>query len=162
MTLRLAEAPDAAAIAALWNGMIAGTLATFTTELKTPEGIADLIAQRGEGFWVAEQAGVVVGFVTFGPFRSGPGYARTVEHSIVLSDAARGRGLGRALLTRGVQAAAAQGAHVMVAAVSSANPGAVRFHQRMGFAEVGRMPEVGFKAGRYLDLILLQKMLDPA
>jgi L-amino acid N-acyltransferase len=50
----------------------------------------------------------------------------------------------------------------MVAAVSSANPGAVAFHERLGFGQVGRMPEVGFKNGQYLDLILLQKMLNTA
>ena len=157
--IRPAVAQDAAAVAALWNGMIRDSLSTFTTEEKTPEEIAALIAARANAFWVAEGEGAVLGFVTYGSFRGGPGYAATVEHSIVLSEAAQGQGLGRDLMTQAIEAAAAQGRHTMVAAISSANPGAVTFHEKLGFAQVGRMPEVGRKHGQWLDLILMQKTL---
>ena len=160
MTLRAAEARDAAAVAALWNAMIRDSLATFTTVEKTAEDITALIDSRADAFFVAEQGGAVAGFVTFGAFRGGPGYAATVEHSIVLSPAARGEGLGRVLMARAEAAAAAQGRHVMVAAISSANPGAVSFHAALGFAQVGLMPEVGRKRDQWLDLILMQKVLD--
>jgi phosphinothricin acetyltransferase len=156
---RHAERRDAAAVAGLWNGMIRDSLSTFTTDEKTPEDITALIATRADAFWVAEDSGQVMGFVTYGSFRGGPGYGATVEHSIVLADAAQGQGLGRGLMTRAVEAAAAQGHHVMVAAISSANPGAVTFHKKLGFAQVGRMPEVGRKHGQWLDLILMQKTL---
>ena len=159
MTLRAAERSDAAAVAGLWNGMIRDSLATFTTEEKSADDIAALIDARAGAFWVAEVAGQLAGFVTFGSFRGGPGYAATVEHSIVLSDAAQGQGLGRGLMTRAMDGAAAQGHHVMVAAISSANPGAVAFHEKLGFAQVGRMPEVGRKRDQWLDLILMQKIL---
>ncbi|MEX3316034.1 N-acetyltransferase family protein [Sulfitobacter sp. PS-8MA] len=157
--IRPAVAQDAAAVAALWSGMIRDSLATFTTEEKTADDIALLIDARRGAFWVADVAGEVAGFVTFGSFRGGPGYAATVEHSIVLSDSARGQGLGRGLMTRAMGAAAAQGHHVMVAAISSANPGAVAFHEKLGFAQVGHMPEVGRKRDQWLDLILMQKIL---
>ena len=157
--IRLAERCDAAAVAGLWNGMIRDSLSTFTTDEKTPQDITALIATRAGAFWVAENAGKVLGFVTYGSFRGGPGYGATVEHSIVLSDAAQGQGLGRGLMTRAVEAAAGEGHHVMVAAISSANPGAVIFHKKLGFAQVGRMPEVGRKHGQWLDLILMQKTL---
>lgn len=157
--IRPAEPRDAVAVADLWNGMIRDSLSTFTTDEKTPEDITTLIATRAGAFWVAEDAGKVLGFVTYGSFRGGPGYGATVEHSIVLSDAAQGRGLGRGLMTRAEEAAAAQGHHVMVAAISSANPGAVIFHEKLGFAQAGRMPEVGRKHGQWLDLILMQKTL---
>lgn len=157
--IRRAERRDAAAVAGLWNGMIRDSLSTFTTDEKTPEDITALIATRAGAFWVAEDAGMVLGFVTYGSFRGGPGYGATVEHSIVLSDAAQGQGLGRGLMTRAEEAAAGQGHHVMVAAISSANPGAVNFHEKLGFAQVGRMPEVGRKHGQWLDLILMQKTL---
>jgi phosphinothricin acetyltransferase len=158
VTLRAAGAADAEAIAALWNAMIRDTLATFTTVEKSAQDVAALLTVR-PGFWVADD-GAVQGFVTYGAFRAGPGYAATVEHSIVLTPAARGRGLGRALMQTAIDHAAAQGHHVMVGAISGANPGAVAFHEKLGFTTVGRMPEVGRKAGLWLDLIWMQKLLD--
>ena len=158
MKVRPARAEDAAAIAGLWNAMIRDTLPTFTTQEKTVAEVAEMIALR-PGFWVLED-GAVEGFVTYGAFRAGPGYAATVEHSIVLAPAAQGRGGGRALLQTALEQAAAEGRHVMVAAISGANPGAVAFHERLGFRTVGRLPETGRKGGRWLDLILMQKMLE--
>ena len=58
-------------------------------------------------------------------------------------------------------AARAEGVHVLIAGISSANPGAIVFHTALGFAEVGRMPEVGRKQGQWLDLVLMQKILSP-
>lgn len=160
MKLRAAEPSDAEAVAALWNVMIRDTLATFTSEEKTPQSIQKLISERAGAFWVADGDGVL-GFVTYGPFRTGPGYAATVEHTIILDAAARGNGLGRALMHTAMGAAHAQGHHVMVAGISAANPQAVAFHASLGFEQTGVMPEVGRKAGQWLDLIFMQKMLSP-
>ncbi|WP_443068908.1 GNAT family N-acetyltransferase, partial [Sulfitobacter sp. HI0076] len=88
--IRPAGRRDAAAVADLWNGMIRDSLSTFTTDEKTPQDITALIATRADAFWVAEDAGQIMGFVTYGSFRGGPGYGATVEHSIVLSDAVQG------------------------------------------------------------------------
>ncbi|MBD3662703.1 GNAT family N-acetyltransferase [Sulfitobacter aestuariivivens] len=158
MTIRPAVTGDAACICSLWNAMIRDTLATFTTEQKTPEEIADLIAQRHDAFWVVG-ADKITGFVTYGAFRSGPGYLATVEHTIILSPKAQGQGTGRALMERAQITATAQGKHIMVAGISSANPDAVAFHEKIGFTQTARMPEVGRKAGQWLDLILMQKTL---
>ncbi len=158
MIQRPARTEDAGAIAAIWNRMITGSLATFTTIEKTEADILDLIAARNGAFRVADENGVQ-GFVTFGPFRAGPGYAATVEHTIVLNPGAQGRGVGRALLDGAMTAAADMGHHVMIAAISSANPQAVAFHAALGFTQTGHLPEVGRKAGQWLDLILMQKTL---
>ncbi|MGJ8625739.1 MAG: GNAT family N-acetyltransferase [Sulfitobacter sp.] len=158
MKIRNAELADAAAIAELWNGMIRDTDATFTTQEKTVQGIAALITERPRAFWVAE-SGTVQGFVTFGPFRSGPGYAATVEHTVILAKDAMGHGAGRALMKQAIAEAKAQKHHVMVAAISSANPGAVAFHTTLGFEQVALMPQVGRKGGKWLDLILMQKII---
>ena len=158
MIIRAAQVEDAGQIAALWNGMIRDTLATFTTIEKTKEDITEMLADRRGAFWVAEDD-ALLGFVTYGPFRSGPGYVATVEHSIVLAPLARRKGIGRALMKRAMESAVAQGHHVMVAAISSANPNAVSFHESLGFDHVGSLPEVGRKADQWLDLILLQKIL---
>lgn len=159
MIVRPARPEDAAPICAIWNPVIRDTLVTFTTQEKTEAGIAADIAARGPSFVVAEAEGQVQGFATSFPFRSGPGYAFTREHSIILRSAAHGRGVGRALMSALEEAARADGVHSLFAGVSGANPEGLAFHARLGFAEVARLPEVGFKAGRWLDLVLMQKFL---
>lgn len=161
MILRPAGAGDAAAIRAIANAVIRDTLVTFTTAERTEAGIAGEIAARAPAYLVAELDRQVVGFATYGAFRSGPGYAFTREHTIQLAPAARGRGIGRALMARLEAVAAEAGVHVLVAGVSAANPGGIAFHAAIGYSEVGRMPQVGYKAGRWLDLVLMQKIIPP-
>ena len=165
MTLRPATPDDAAAIAAVWNPFIREGFVTFNSALKPPAEIAALIQARtaaGHGFLVAEENGAVAGFATYGQFRAGVGYAHTMEHTILLAPGAGGRGLGRALMAALEDHAAAAGAHSMIAGVSAANPPGIAFHAAIGYAERARLPQVGFKAGRWLDLVLMQKMLSAA
>jgi L-amino acid N-acyltransferase len=160
--LRPAAARDAAAVAAIWNPVIRDTAATFTTQEKTAEGLAaDFVTRAAEGklFLLAEEGGEVLGFATYFQFRNGPGYARTMEHSIILSPAARGRGVGRALMGALEDHARAGGVHSLWAGVSSENPAGLAFHRAIGFAEIARLPEVGHKFGRWMDLVLMQKIL---
>lgn len=159
MILRAATFSDAGAICDITNSIIRDTLITFTTVQKTTADIADQITRRGPRFLVAETDGQVVGFATYGPFRAGPGYAQTAEHTIQLAPSARGQGIGRALMQKLEHVADQDGIQVLVAGISSANPDAVAFHTRLGFDQVGLMPGVGFKAGQWLDLILMQKRL---
>ena len=159
MTLRRAESADAKAVAALWNDMIEHSSATFTTALKSPEEVAQMISGRGAGFIVAEQQGALMGFVTYGAFRAGPGYAHTMEHSIVLAEPARGSGLGRRLMQDLEAVAKGQSVHSMIGCVSGENTGAIAFHQKLGFTQAGRLREAGFKFGRWMDLVLMQKHL---
>ncbi|UYV39014.1 GNAT family N-acetyltransferase [Rhodobacteraceae bacterium D3-12] len=157
MILRQAEARDAAEISAFWAPMIRDTIITFSTEEKTAADVAAMIEQRGAAFIVAELDGQVVGFATFGTFRNGPGYRHSAELTIILSDQARGKGVGRSLIAALEEAARGQGIHVLVSGVSAENSGAVAFHNACGFVETGRMPEVGRKFGRWHDLVLMQK-----
>ncbi|MCR8546660.1 N-acetyltransferase family protein [Salipiger sp. P9] len=159
MIVRPARAEDAAPLVALWNPWIAETAITFSTALKTEAGVAADIAARGAGFQVAEEAGELLGFATFFPFRSGPGYARTKEHTVILSPRARGRGAGRALMTAIEAEARGQGVHSLFAGVSAENPDGVAFHAAIGFREAARLPQVGYKFGRWMDLVLMQKFL---
>lgn len=159
MNIRQAQTADAAPVADLWNAMIRDTLATFTTEEKSVEAMTALIIARNGAFWVLEGEANIVGFATYGPFRSGPGYAATAEHTIILSQGAQGRGAGRLLLNHVLTVAQADGIHVMVAGISSANPNAVAFHEKLGFEQTACMPEVGRKNGQWLGLILMQKTL---
>ncbi len=147
-------------VTGVWNAVIRDTLINFTTEEKTEAGIAADIAARGKLYLVAELDGVFAGFATCAPFRSGTGYALTHEHSIMLAKAGQGRGVGRALMAALEANARAAGVHVLVAVVSSANPGGVAFHERLGYVHVGTFPEVGRKWGQWLDAVFLQKILD--
>ncbi len=158
--IRAAEPKDATAIAALWNWMINETLATFTTKEKSEQDIVEMIDGRPDLFLVAAHNDVLEGFATCGTFRSGPGYAATAEHTVIVSPETHGTGHGRSLLTALETEARELGKHVMVGAISSANPVAIAFHSAMGYVEVGRLPEVGRKAGRWLDLVLMQKTLN--
>jgi phosphinothricin acetyltransferase len=157
--IRPATDADAPAIMRLWNAMIRDTLATFTTTEKTNADITQMISRRRGMFWVAVNGTDLQGFATCGAFRAGPGYAATAEHTVIVAPEAHGMGVGRALMKELEKAARDAGLHVMIAAISSANPQAMRFHERLGYSETGRLPEVGRKAGQWLDLVLMQKKL---
>lgn len=158
MIIRPATQNDAQAICDITNPIIRDTLITFTTAVWTPDRVCDDMA-TGNRFLVAELDGEVIGSASFGAFRKGPGYARTCEHSIQLAPEARGRGVGRALMQALESLAISDGMHVMVAGVSGANAAGIAFHAALGFAEVGRMPEVGYKFGDWQELVLMQKIL---
>lgn len=164
MTIRAATPADAGAIAEVWNPFIRDSLVTFNAQEKGADDVAGMIAARqgaGHGFLVAEAAGAVQGFATYAQFRGGVGYARTLEHTILLAPDARGRGLGRALMAALEDHAAAAGAHSIFAGVSAANPGGIAFHAALGYRQTARLAQVGFKMGRWLDLVLMQKFLTP-
>ncbi|QBY01060.1 N-acetyltransferase family protein [Rhodophyticola sp. CCM32] len=155
--IRPGRPEDANAIAAIWNPLIRETTVTFTTQEKTAGDIADLL--KRQPVFVAIPNDQIAGFATYGPFRPGPGYAHTAEHSIYLAAHARGNGLGRALMVRLETHARDQGLHVMVAGLSGDNKGAITFHTAMGYTEIGHLPRVGRKFDRWHDLVLMQKCL---
>lgn len=157
--VRAAREGDAAEIAAIWNVFVRDTAVTFTTDEKTAVGIAADISARGAGVQAAELGGAVVGFATYSAFRGGPGYGRTKEHSVMLSPEVRGMGVGRMLMEALFEVARAEGVHSLFAGVSGENPDGVAFHRALGFEERARLPEVGFKFGRWMDLVLMQKFL---
>ena len=157
MIIRPATASDAAAIADIVNPVIDNTAITFTTTRKTPQAVAEDIATRDGAYFVVDLGGQVAGFATYFPFRAGPGYARTKEHTIVLAPAARGQGAGRALIGALCAHARAAGVHSLWAGVSAENPAGVAFHKAVGFEQVAVLPEVGFKFGRWMDLVLMRR-----
>lgn len=164
MVIRDASSGDLAGILRIYNHVIATSTAVYT---ETPATLEDrqawLTARRASNFpvLVAEE-GHVVGFASFGEFRPWPGYAQTVEHSVYVHDAARGRGIGTALVRSLIQNAQACGKHVMVGGIDAANAPSMALHRKLGFAEVGVLREVACKFGRRLDLVLMQRILgDP-
>lgn len=156
--IRPAVKDDFPQIAKIWNQIIRDTAATFTNAEKE---VAELVQANAAGrpFFVAEQDGKVVGFATYFPFRSGPGYARTKEHTIQLAPDARGKGFGRGLMEAVEEHARDAGVHTIWAGISSENPDGKAFHAALGYEEIAVLPEVGRKFGRWMDLILMRKVL---
>ena len=138
---------------------------TATFELIPPD-LAEMtrrfraLIDGGFPYFVAAVEGRVIGYAYAGPYRPRPAYRFTVENSIYVAGDARGKGAGSALLAALVDAARAQGKHMMVAGIEAGNDVSLRLHAKQGFVETARMPELGFKFGRYLDLVFLQKTLD--
>lgn len=160
--IRPAQASDAAQISVLWSGLIRETAVTFNSVEKSEADVRALLlekSQQGLPFFVAMAEGDVMGFATYGQFRAGVGYAHTMEHSIMLDPRARGRGLGRGLMSALEEHARLRGVHSLWAGVSAENPAGVTFHRHVGFTEVATLPEVGFKFGRWMDLVLLCKRI---
>ncbi|MDD7970524.1 GNAT family N-acetyltransferase [Roseinatronobacter alkalisoli] len=162
LTLRNATPDDAASICDIWNPIIRNTVITFNPVERGPAEITAMIGERqagGHAFMLAESGGRVLGFASYAQFRGGLGYSRCMEHTINLSDAARGKGAGRALLLALEDHARRAGNHVMVGAITASNTASVGFHAALGYETVGTMPQVGWKFGQYHDLVLMQKFL---
>ncbi|WP_316015788.1 N-acetyltransferase family protein [Roseobacter sp. HKCCA0434] len=157
-----AREADLPAIGALWNRIIEETTITFTSARKTEAGLRDWLGAQGDAGWpvlVARGPGVL-GFASYGAFRGGPGYAHVAEHTVYVGEAARGRGVGAALMDALAAEAASRGIAALVAGISAENAGGLAFHAARGFAEVGRVPGAGRKFGREIDLVLMHRRID--
>ena len=160
--IRDAIESDLPAILAITNEAIANTTAVWNNTPATLEARTAWMRERqARGFpvLVANDGGKVLGFASFGDFRPFEGYLHTVEHSIYVAPEAQGRGVGKALLAALVERARALGKHVIVGGIEAGNTASIALHTRAGFVETGRLPEVGQKFGRWLDLVFMQRML---
>lgn len=158
LTIRQARPEDVPALLAIWNPIIRDTLVTFNADEKSPDELRAMIETR-PAFLVADEGAGPMGFATYSQFRGGVGYRHTMEHTIILGPAARGRGIGRALMAAIEDHARQAGAHSIFAGVSAGNPEGRAFHAALGYAETAVLPQVGCKFGRWLDLVLMQKFL---
>ena len=161
MIIRPAVEGDAGRLAEIQNPVIRDTAITFNPKERSEAEMRSAVRDR-PCFLVAEVGGRVMGFASYDQFRKGPGYARTVEHTIVISEEGRGQGMGRALMDAIVEHARDAGIGSIWAGVSGENPAGVAFHASLGFEEVARLPKVGYKFGRWMDLVLLRMCLDEA
>ena len=166
--VRDATEADLPTITSLFNALIPTTTVAWREHLADADEIAawwSTQQEQGSPVLVADTGGEVVGYVTWAWFRGGPrfpGYRTTRELTIHVDQRHHGRGVGRALITGLVDRARAQGVHVLVAGVDAANDASVEFHRRLGFEPVATMPEVGRKFDRWLDLVLLQRIVGDA
>jgi L-amino acid N-acyltransferase YncA len=160
--IRSATEADIPAILAIYNDAVLNTAAIWNDDVVDLDNrLAWFAARQAQGYpvLVAVEGDHVLGYASYGDFRAFQGYRFTVENSIYVASSARGKGAGSALLGALVDHAVANGKHVMVAGIEAGNDVSIRLHARHGFVETARMPELGFKFGRYLDLVFLQKTL---
>ena len=163
--IRNATPDDVVAITETYNQYIATRSIEWTENPHTVEERRMWLETKLQAGWpviVAQVDGSVIGVGTYGDFRDSAtreGYRFTVEHSVHVAEAAQGHGAGRALVLALIDRARADGLHAMIGAIDGENPDSVAFHEQLGFVEVGRLPEIGTKFGRWLDLVLVQKLL---
>ena len=165
MIIRDAADEDLPGILEIHNDAVANTTAIWSIHLVDLDNRRAFVAERrarGFPFLVAAEAGRVLGYASFGDFRPHDGYFKTVEHSVYVSRHHRRRGIAAALLPPLIERARALGKHAMVGGIDAANDASIRLHEAHGFQRVGLLPQVGFKFGRYLDLLFMQKILDEA
>jgi phosphinothricin acetyltransferase len=159
---RLVERRDAEALRAIYNVEVLESTVTFDLR---PRSLAEQLA------WIEDHSGghpaivaidgesTVGGFASLSPYRSRPAYATTVEDSIYVRRDLRGQGIGRLLLGDLVEVARGHGFHSVIGRIVGDHDASIALHAACGFAQVGREQEVGRKFNRWLDVVLMQKML---
>ncbi len=162
MQIRDATEADLPGLLEIYNDVIATSTAIYSDQAVTLQDRREWWRARtslGYPVLIAADDSGVVGFATFGDFRTWPGYRHTVEHSVHVRASSRGAGHGQKLVRALFPRARALDKHVMIAGVDAANAASIRFHERLGFERCGHLREVGFKFGRWLDLVFLQRFV---
>lgn len=161
-SLRPATLDDLAKINAIYNHYVLNSTATYQTVPETEEARQVWFRDRDpirHPVMIVELEGHPVAWGSLSPFGKREAFARTVENSIYIHPDFQRRGLGSLLLQNQIQQATAAGHHAIVAAISGDQPGSLALHAVHGFTETGRLREVGWKFGQWLDLVYLQRML---
>jgi phosphinothricin acetyltransferase len=160
--IRDVEDGDAVAITEIYAHHVLHGTASYEVD---PPAVADTLAKirrvTGPGwpFLVAEEGGIVSGYAYVTQFRDRAAYRFTAEDSIYVRPDRMGRGIGTALLKALIESSAAYGFRTIVAVIGGAEPASIALHRKSGFREVGRLEKVGFKFGRWLDSLYMQREL---
>jgi L-amino acid N-acyltransferase len=150
-------------ILAIFNDAILTSTALYDYKPRTPEMMVTWFENKTKGNFpvlgLVNDANQLLGFGSYGTFRAWPAYKYSVEHSIYVASGFRGRGLGKRLLKEIIAVAQEQGFHVLIGGIDSENAVSIQLHQAFGFQHAGRIRQVGFKFGRWLDLDFYQLIL---
>ena len=162
ISFRRAEAGDAEQIAQIWNHEVLETDHTTDTEPRDPASQrAWLLAHDADHPVIVAASGFeILGYGALSPYRPKPAFRRTVEDSVYVKAGHRGRGLGSAVLGRLLDLACASGHHAVIARVTGVNTTSLALHRRHGFERVGLERETALKHGRWLDVVVMEKLLD--
>lgn len=164
MIVRAATADDADALAAIYGHHVRHGFGTFEEEPPSPaemDARRAAVAARGLPYLVAEEDGRVLGFAYAGPFRPRAAYRYTVEDSVYIAPEAIGKGVGRTVLSAVLSACEAMGIRQVVAVIGdSGNSASIGLHRSLGFDDAGVGKSFGFKHGRWVDIVWMQKSLN--
>ena len=161
--VRVARLDDAESMRAIYNVEVQTSTVTFDL---VPRSLADqrawLAARSGaHTALVAVEDGEVIGFGSLSPYKDRPAYATSVEDSVYIHQDHQGKGVGRMLLTALVAAAEASGFHAVFARIVGGHEASIGLHAALGFEIVGTEREVGRKFGRWLDVVVMERLLRP-
>lgn len=163
LLVREATAADMPAVAAIYAPYVTDGLATFE---EVPPDASELesrrlaIRQVGLPYLVAQVDGAIVGYSYASTYRARPAYRHTLEDSIYVAAGRTGRGIGRALLTELLARCDAGGWRQMIGIIGdSGNHASIALHERLGFRHIGTLQSVGFKLGRWVDTVFMQREL---
>ena len=161
--IRAAEPTDAEAIRAIYNREVEGSTVTFDMVERSLQEQLLWISEHSGGHpaivAVEEKTAQILGFGSLTAYRPRPAYSITVEDSVYVRDDSRGLGLGQALLEELVRLAGLHGYHSIIARIVGDHEASIKLHASAGFLQVGRETEVGRKHGRWLDVVLMQRMI---
>ncbi|MCC6629006.1 MAG: N-acetyltransferase [Chloroflexi bacterium] len=162
LVIRPATVADAAAIAAIYNAGILDRIATFETELRSPEERAAWLTNRDRRYLVlvAEQGGAVIGWAGLSPYSSRPCYRGVAEHSIYLARETRGRGYGQRLLGALIDAAEREGFWKLTSRLFLFNESSRALHRRLGFRDVGINQKHARLDGHWLDTVTVERLIE--
>ncbi|HXW45269.1 MAG TPA: GNAT family N-acetyltransferase [Streptosporangiaceae bacterium] len=162
-TIRTLGPADLSSVSEIFGWYAVNSVATFEEAprpLNEWHALHAALDELGLPFLVAEQDGMVAGYAYAGPWRRKPAYRHTVEDSVFIAPQLTGRGIGRQLLAGLLTASASAGARQMIAVIADTGDDAsVGLHAAFGFAHVGRLTAVGYKHGRWIDTLLMQRQL---
>ena len=163
ITIREAREADIPVLLTIYNHVILNTTAVYTYEAQSLEARKTWYEDKrkaGYPIYVAEEAGQVIGFSSYGPFRAWPAYKYTIENSVYVAEGQRGKGVGKLLIRPLIESARAKGYHAIIAGIDASNDASIRLHASFGFLQVANFKQVGYKFGRWLDLVFMELLLD--
>jgi phosphinothricin acetyltransferase len=164
MIVRAATEDDADALAAIYGDAVLNGFGTFEEVAPSPadmDGRRRAVQDQGLPYLVAEDEGAVLGFAYAHPFRPRAAYRYTLEDSVYVAPQAKGKGVGRAVLTAVIAECEKLGVRQLLAVVGdSENAGSIGLHRSLGFEQTGVSRSVGFKHGRWVDIVHMQKPLN--
>lgn len=160
--VRDAVPEDVSQLLAIYNEAVRSSTATFDLEEQTLEERLEWFSTFGEKYplIVAETEQEIIGYCSLSPFNKKPAYKHTVELSIYLSPSHRGEGVGSLLMQKIIERAQQLGVHSIISLITAGNTPSIKLHQKFGFQFAGKLREVGYKFGEWLDVEYYQLLVN--